>query len=405
MLTYIQDSCIALDINPAIISILEKPKKEVTVYLPIKMDDGSLCVFKGYRVIYSTLLGPSKGGVRYHPCVNLDEIRSLAAFMTWKCALMNLHFGGAKGGIECNPKSMSVSELERLTRAYVSAMIDVFGPDKDVPAPDVGTGPREMAWIMDTYSQLKNSHMPAVVTGKPIPLGGSLGRVAATGRGVANLTLAALKQLKMNFHETKVAIQGFGNVGIYTALKLQEHGVCVAAISDMSGTYYNAEGIDIKAAIAYKKNNKELSGFPNAKSLPIDEIIGLPVDVLIPAALSNAITTDNVHIIQAKLIVEGANGPITADADLILDQKKIKVIPDILANAGGVIVSSFEWIQNKQGTYWSEDEVDQKVDKMLSQAYHDVLEMALLHQITMRKAAYRLAVQRLSAAYQEIVIQ
>jgi len=401
MLKHVNDASQIIGLDEKISNVLQSPDKQVIVSLPIIMDDGTVRVFKGYRVIYSRLLGPSKGGIRYNPHVELDEVKALAAWMTWKCALVDLPFGGAKGGVECDPKQLSTGELERLTRAYTTAMLEVFGPDKDIPAPDMGTGPREMAWIMDTYNQAHGAITPAVVTGKPVAIGGSLGRVEATGRGIMVSTLAALQQLKINVKNATVAIQGFGNVGSYTAQLLQEKGAKIVAISDSSGAYYDANGIDIQQAIAHKAKYGRLTGLTGTRELPSQDLLTLAVDVLIPAASPNAITHENAHQVQAKLIVEGANGPITAEADEIIhNRKNIMVIPDILANAGGVVVSYFEWVQNRQGTKWPIEKVYQKADYIIQDAYNRVYEASKKHQISMRKAAYIVAVNKVAQAYQ-----
>ncbi len=388
-------------LNEAIYKVLQTPVQQIAVSLPIMMDDGNVRVFKAYRVIYSKLLGPSKGGIRYHPAVDLDELQALAGWMTWKCALADLPFGGAKGGIQCDPKQLSAGELERLTRAYATSMLDVFGPDKDIPAPDMGTGPREMAWIMETYSQAHGRATPAVVTGKPVAIGGSLGRVEATGRGIILNMLAALKSLKLDIAKVRVAIQGFGNVGSHTAELLHAKGAKIVAISDSSGAYYNSRGIDIPQAIAHKAKYGELKGLPEAQALPGKDILTLEVDVLIPAALPNAITVENASKVRAKLIVEGANGPLTAEANEIIGgQKKILIIPDILANAGGVIVSYLEWVQNRQGSKWTQEEVYKQADKLLQDAYDRVYETAQKYRTSMRTAAYIVAINRVAQAYQ-----
>jgi glutamate dehydrogenase (NAD(P)+) len=390
-----------LNLDPAIYNVLKEPIKQITVSLPIAMDDGTIRVFQGYRVIHSNFLGPSKGGIRYAEQVDLDEVKALAAWMTWKCALIGLPFGGAKGGIICNPKKMSIGELERLTRAYTASMAQVFGPDQDIPAPDMGTGPREMAWIMDEYSKIHEAITPAVVTGKPIVLGGSLGRVEATGRGIMINTLAAIQKLALNLQGFTVAIQGFGNVGANSAQLLQEQGAKIIAISDASGAFYNENGIDIQQAIAYKAKHGELKGFAGASQLPTSQdLLTLKVDVLIPAAIPNVITTALAPKIQAKLIVEGANGPVVAEADAILEEKGIMVIPDILANAGGVLVSYFEWVQNRQGDYWSKEEVETKAAKIMKEAFEKVYTTAQKHAVSMRTAAYIIAVEQVAKAYQ-----
>lgn len=401
MLKHVDAASQIIGLDKKIFSVLQAPDKQVIVSLPIIMDDGTVHVFKGYRVIYSRLLGPSKGGIRYNPHVELDEVKALAGWMTWKCALVDLPFGGAKGGVECDPKQLSAGEIERLTRAYTTAMLEVFGPDKDIPAPDMGTGPREMAWIMDTYNQAHGTITPAIVTGKPVAIGGSLGRVEATGRGITVSTLVALQQLKIDVKNTTVAIQGFGNVGSYAAQLLQEKGAKIVAISDSSGAYYSANGIDIQQAIAYKAKYGRLTGLPGTKELPSQDLLTLAVDVLIPAASPNAITHENAHRIQAKLIVEGANGPITAEADEIIhNRKNIMVIPDILANAGGVVVSYFEWVQNRQGTKWPIEKVYQKADYIIQDAYNRVYEASKKYNTSMRTAAYIVAVNKVAQAYQ-----
>jgi glutamate dehydrogenase (NAD(P)+) len=388
-------------LNQTIYKVLQTPAQQITVSLPIVMDDGSVRAFKAYRVIYSRVLGPSKGGIRYHPAVDMDELEALAGWMTWKCALVDLPFGGAKGGIQCDPKQLSQGELERLTKSYATAMVDVFGPDKDIPAPDVGTGPREMAWIMETYSQAHGQLTPAVVTGKPLAFGGSLGRVEATGRGILLNTLAALQDLKLDINKVTVAVQGFGNVGSHAAELLHAQGAKIVAISDSSGAYYNSRGINIPQAIAHKAKYGELKGLPDAQVLAGQDILTLAVDILIPAALSNAITAENAHKVRAKLIVEGANGPLTAEADEIISgQKKIFIIPDILANAGGVIVSYLEWVQNKQGSQWTQEEVYKQADRLLQDAYTRVYQTAQRYHTSMRTAAYIVAINRVAQAYQ-----
>lgn len=332
-----------LGISEEMYHILKVPRKQVIVGLPVTMDSGEIRTFEGYRVIHSTILGPSKGGIRFDPGVNLDEVRALAAWMTWKCAVVDIPYGGAKGGVACDPRRMSAGEMERLMRAYTTAMLDVFGPDQDIPAPDMGTGQREMAWLMDEYSKAKGMTVQAVVTGKPIVLGGSLGRTEATGRGVTVSALAGMDRMRLNPYKSTAAVQGFGNVGANAASLLCERGVRILGISDVSGAYYNEGGIDIDAAIAYRNhNNGLLEGFSGAEPISADELISLAVDVLVPAAKEDVITIRNAVTIQAKMIVEGANGPTSAKADDIINDKGIMVVPDILANAGGVTVSYFE---------------------------------------------------------------
>ncbi|MCZ2356887.1 MAG: Glu/Leu/Phe/Val dehydrogenase [Bacteroidia bacterium] len=379
-------------------NILSRPARIVMVNLPVTMDDGRTEVFEGYRVIHNTALGPSKGGIRYSLDVNMDEVKALAAWMTWKCAVVSIPYGGAKGGICCNPASMSVGELERLTRAYTDSMIDVFGPDLDIPAPDMGTSGREMAWIADEFSKLcGGKFIPAVITGKPLELGGSKGRVEATGRGVMTTTLAALEKLGMKPSQCTCAVQGFGNVGSISAKLLNQHGVKIVAISDHTGAFYNPEGINITQAINYRNENKGvLEGFKGGNKITNAELLALDVDVLVPAALENQITASNANDIKAKLISEGANGPTSASADSILNSKNIMIIPDILANAGGVTVSYFEWVQNRRGHYYSETEVNERADTIMKDAFERVYNASLLHKVPMREAAYIVAVDRVS---------
>ena len=401
MLSQLSHATELLGLSQAAQQVLQHPAKQIIVSLPIRMDDGTIRVFKGYRVIYSDLLGPSKGGIRYNPHVTLDEVTALAGWMTWKCAVVDIPLGGAKGGIQCDPKAMSAGELERLTRAYTQAMLAVFGPDQDIPAPDMGTGPREMAWLMDEYSKAKGMAIPAVVTGKPLALGGSLGRVEATGRGIMVATLAAMAKLQLKPQQATVAIQGFGNVGAHAAWLLQEHGAKIVAISDLSGAYYCKAGIDIQKAMDYKAQQKKLMGLAGVEKLADEALLTLPVDVLIPAAKENAITRANAHQIQARLIVEGANGPIAATVDQMLyNEKGIMVVPDILANAGGVIVSYFEWIQNRSGDRWTQERVERRATDSIEEAFEKVYAAAQQHSVSMRTAAYIVAVHKVAQVYQ-----
>jgi len=389
-----------LKLDEEVYNVLKSSVKKVIVSLPISMDDGKIKVFEGYRVIHSNILGPSKGGLRFDPSVNLNEVTALAAWMTWKCAVVDIPYGGAKGGICCDPKKMSLSELERLTRAYTQSMHDIFGPDKDIPAPDVGTGPEQMAWLMDEYSRARGVTVNAVVTGKPIILGGSAGRIEATGRGVMVSTLSALTKNKINPFNAKVAIQGFGNVGSWAALLLKERGCNVVAISDISGGYYDEKGIDIGKAIQYRNENKgTLEGFKEATKISNDELLGLDVDVLIPAALENAITEKNVNSIKAKVIVEGANGPTSHEADSIIEEKGIIAVPDILANAGGVIVSYFEWVQNRLGFKWTKNRVYRRSDSIIKQSFNNVFSISKKHKVSLRTAAYIAAIDKVSRTY------
>ena len=389
-----------LKLDEEVYNVLKSSVKKVIVSLPISMDDGTIKVFEGYRVIHSNILGPSKGGLRYDPSVNLNEVTALAAWMTWKCAVVDIPYGGAKGGICCDPKQMSLSELERLTRAYTQSMHDIFGPDKDIPAPDVGTGPEQMAWLMDEYSRARGVTVNAVVTGKPIILGGSAGRIEATGRGVMVSTLSALTKNKINPFNAKVAIQGFGNVGSWAALLLKERGCNVIAISDISGGYYDEKGIDVGKAIQYRNENKgTLEGFKEATKISNDELLSLDVDVLIPAALENAITEKNVNSIKAKVIVEGANGPTSHEADSIIEAKGIVAVPDILANAGGVIVSYFEWVQNRLGFKWTKNRVYRRSDSIVKQSFNNVFSISKKYKVSLRTAAYIAAIDKVSRTY------
>ena len=390
----------AYGLNDEVYNVLKNPVKQVIVSLPITMDDGSIRVFEGYRVIHSNILGPSKGGLRYDMGVNIDEVKALAAWMTWKCAVVDIPYGGAKGGIRCNPRQMSAGEIERLTRAYTQEMINIFGPDRDIPAPDVGTGPREMAWLMDEFSRAHGMTVNAVVTGKPVVLGGSSGRTEATGRGVMVSALAAMEKCKINPYQATVAVQGFGNVGSYAALLIAERGSKVVAISDVSGAYYDPRGIDVIAAVKYRDQNEgTLTGFPGGQVISGDELLTLPVDLLIPAALEDVITVRNAEQIQARLIVEGANGPTSARADDIIHGKGTLVVPDILANAGGVTVSYFEWVQNRLGYKWTRDRVNRRSDRIMKDAFERVYQVALRYGVSMRIAAYIVAIDKVANTY------
>jgi glutamate dehydrogenase/leucine dehydrogenase len=385
-----------MNLSEEVALVLRNPAKQVKVSLPVMMDSGKIQVFDGYRTIHSTHLGPSKGGIRYAMDVNADEVMALAAWMSFKCAVANLPYGGAKGGIKCDPRQHSVGELERLTRAYAAAMKDVFGVNKDIPAPDMGTSGREMAWILDEFNKATGEDSPGVITGKPIAVGGSLGRDAATGRGVMVNTLAALGKMNMNPQNVTAIVQGFGNVGSHAARLLAEKGIRIVGIGDHSASFYNEKGIDIAAAIEHSvKNNRTLKGFTGGTEIRGNELLISKCDVLVPAALQNVITEENAPRIQAKLIVEGANGPTTPEADPILNDKKIICVPDILANAGGVTVSYFEWVQNKAGYYWTEDEVNSKHDLKMQIAFEAVWNNAMHFKTSMRIAAYITALQKL----------
>ena len=400
MMSRFQIAAEHLGLNQDTYNVLKSPDKQVIINIPITMDDGSIKVFEGYRVIHNNVLGPSKGGVRFDPHVNLDEVKALAAWMTWKCAVVDIPFGGAKGGIRCNPREMSSGEIERLTRAYTTSLNEVFGPDTDIPAPDMGTGEREMAWMMDQFSRNRGMTVNGVVTGKPNVLGGSAGRAEATGRGVMVSTLAALQTFEINPYNCTAAIQGFGNVGSHAAQLLEERGLKIVAISDITGTYYNKNGIDVEKAIEHRLENRGLlEGFSEADKLGIDDVLTLDVDVLIPAALENVITMKNADKIKAKLIVEGANGPTSYKADDIIAEKGIHVIPDILANAGGVTVSYFEWVQNRIGYKWTRERVNRRTDRIMKSSFDNVYKTALKYNVTLRIAAYIVAIDKVAKAY------
>ncbi|MEY3717053.1 MAG: hypothetical protein RL285_928 [Bacteroidota bacterium] len=388
-----------LGLDDQFANVLRVPDKVVAANIPVTMDDGTIRVFEAYRVVHSVHLGPSKGGIRYSMDVHLDEVKALAAWMTWKCAVVNVPYGGAKGGIKCDPRSMSKGELERLTRGYTLAMRNVFGPDKDIPAPDMGTSAQEMAWIVDEFSKISGHNAYAVVTGKPLVLGGSLGRVEATGRGVMVSTRSAMAKLGLNPTQTTCVVQGFGNVGSISAKLIAQLGVKIVAISDVTGGYYNPEGIDVNAAIVYVANSasRSLDGYTGGSKVTNAELLELPCDILVPAAMEDQITPENAARIKAKMIVEGANGPTTAEADSILNDKGILVVPDILANAGGVTVSYFEWVQNRLGYYWTEERVNRRADRAMKQAFDNVYATAEKYGVNMRIAAYIVALDKVAS--------
>ncbi|HTY39157.1 MAG TPA: Glu/Leu/Phe/Val dehydrogenase [Bacteroidota bacterium] len=385
-----------LKLEPGVYEYLKRPVRQVIVSIPIAMDSGEVEVFEGYRVIHNDILGPSKGGLRYAPDVTLDEMKALAAWMTWKCAVMNIPFGGAKGGVRCDPSKLSPLVLEKITRRYTSNMIDIFGPDRDVPAPDMNTNEQVMAWIMDTYSMHMRKTEPAVVTGKPLLLGGSLGRREATGRGCTIVISKALRQLGLKLKDTNVIVQGFGNVGSVTAQLLHQQGYRVTGIGDISGSFYNKKGIDVDKALLWVQSNRTLAGFPGAEKIKTDELLELECDVLVPAAKEDQITHLNAARIKAKVICEGANGPTAANADPILQEKGILVIPDILANAGGVTVSYFEWVQNRVGFSWTLDRVNGRLERMMEDAFDAVYEVAERYNVTLRIGAYILAIDKVA---------
>ena len=388
-----------LDLEPGIYKILRNPEKQLIVSVPVQLDNGEVEVFTGYRVLYNTSRGPAKGGIRFDMKVTLEEVKALAAWMTWKCAVVNLPFGGAKGGVVCDPLGMSVGELERVTRRYTKGIISLLGPDTDVPAPDVNTNERVMAWVMDTYSMHVGRTENAVVTGKPVEMGGSLGRKEATGRGCMLVTREALEHLGLKMQGATVAVQGFGNVGSIAARLMAREGCKIIAISDRWGAYHNAKGIDVDAAIAYVDKHRTLEGFSGGDAIDAEELLTLDVDVLVPAALENVITTKNAPKIRAKVICEGANGPTTAAADPILDEKGVFVIPDILANAGGVTVSYFEWVQDRMGYFWSEADVNQRLAGIMTRSFQDVLQLSKQHKVNMRTAAYMVSISRVATVH------
>ncbi len=386
-----------IDLAQRFRDILSAPERVMIVHLPVKLDDGTTRVFEGYRVIHSTVLGPSKGGIRYAPFVDLDEVKALAGWMSFKSALVGLPYGGAKGGITLNPKVRSVDELERITRAYTRALKDVFGEDSDIPAPDMGTSSREMTWIFHEYSRIYG-YTPGVVTGKPLGLGGSKGRVPATGWGVMRSSMQAIEKLGWDANSCTCAVQGFGNVGSWAAKLLLEQGLKIVAISDNTGGFYNEDGLDIDGAIAHIKEYGHLGKWEGGSHLTNEELLTLDVDVLVPAAIENVITGENAENIQAGMIVEGANGPVSAEADVTLDRKGIFIVPDILANAGGVAVSYLEWVQNRRGHYYSEQEIQVKTNPILSTAFEQVYEAHKTYDCSMRIAAYIVAIKRLAEA-------
>jgi glutamate dehydrogenase (NAD(P)+) len=388
-----------LDLEPGLYKILRHAEKQILISVPVMMDNGDIEVFTGYRVLHNTSRGPGKGGIRFDLNVTLDEVKALAAWMTWKCAVVNIPFGGAKGGVVCDPLKLSVGELERLTRRYTAGIMNTLGPDSDVPAPDVNTNERVMAWVMDTYSMHVRHTVTSVVTGKPVEMGGSLGRREATGRGCMIMALDALKHLGMPVPGTTIAVQGFGNVGSVAAQLLSREGCTIQAISDRTGGLFRAEGIDVDAAVQHVRQHRSLEGFTGGDRISNDELLTLDVDVLLPAALENVITRKNAASIRAKIICEGANGPTTAVADAILEEKGIFVIPDILANAGGVTVSYFEWVQDRGGYFWAEDVVNERLMQIMSTSFRDVLELASSHKVNMRTAAYMLAISRVATVH------
>jgi glutamate dehydrogenase (NAD(P)+) len=385
-----------LNLDPGLWKVLSSPSREIIVHFPVSMDDGRIEMFTGFRVQHSIARGPCKGGIRYSPDVTLDEVRALASWMTWKCAVVNIPFGGAKGGVICDPKAMSRGELERMTRRYTSEIIDFIGPEKDVPAPDMNTNEQTMAWIMDTYSMHMGHTVTSVVTGKPINIGGSRGRREATGRGVMVVCDESLRYLNMSIDGCRVVVQGFGNVGSNAARLMMEQGYKIVGIAEQDGGLYNANGIDINKLIDYKERNGTTLGFTGAEAMPSDELMISECEILVPAAMENVITSRNADKIKARIIVEGANGPTTAVADEILADKRIFVVPDILANAGGVTASYFEWVQDRQGYFWKEAVINEQLETILRDSFDDVVRFSEAHNVNNRIAAYMLAIDRVA---------
>jgi glutamate dehydrogenase (NAD(P)+) len=387
-----------LSLKRGVREFLSFPKRELTVNFPVKLEDGSVRVFTGYRVHHSTVLGPTKGGIRYHPGVTLNEIRALAMLMTWKCAVVGLPFGGAKGGVICNPKELSQEELEHLTRRYATEITMFIGPESDIPAPDMGTTPQIMAWIMDTYSMHRGYSIPAVVTGKPITIGGSAGRIEATGRGVMIVARETARHLGMPLQGARVAIQGFGNVGSIAAIALHSQGCRIIAVSDSRGGVYNEKGIDPQDLLRHKEQTGSVSGYRGCEAVSNADLLELPCEILVPSAMEGQITKENAPRIKARMIVEGANGPTTPEADEILRDRRIFVVPDILANAGGVTVSYFEWVQDLQSFFWSEEEINERLERIMMRSFREVLTVSQEKKVDMRTGALVRAVGRVAGA-------
>ncbi len=399
MMNRFDDAARRLNLEPGLYKVLRSPEKQIIVSVPVLRDSGEIEVYTGIRVLHNTSRGPAKGGIRFDLAVTLDEVKALAAWMTWKCAVVNLPFGGGKGGVICDPTTMSAAELERLTRRYTAAIIETLGPDSDVPAPDVNTNERVMAWIMDTYSMHKGHTVTAVVTGKPVEMGGSLGRRDATGRGCLVVTRRALDRLGIPVEGATVVVQGFGNVGSTAARLMAAAGMKVIAVSDKTGGIHDPNGLDIPAVLDWIKEHRFVEGYPGATRVTNEELLALKCEVLVPAALENVITSKNAGAIKARIICEGANGPTTAKADAILDKKGVYVIPDILANAGGVTVSYFEWVQDRGGYFWDEETVIERLEKIMSKAFDEVAAMSDKHQVSNRIASYMLAIERVAAMH------
>jgi glutamate dehydrogenase (NAD(P)+) len=388
-----------LNLDRGLYKVLRNPEKQIIVSVPVLRDSGEVEVYTGYRVLYNTSRGPAKGGIRFDLNVTLEEVKALAAWMTWKCAVVNIPFGGSKGGVVCDPGTMSMAELERVTRRYTSAIIETLGPDSDVPAPDVNTNERVMAWIMDTYSMHKRHTVTAVVTGKPVEMGGSLGRREATGRGCMFVTREALAKIGLPMNQTRVSVQGFGNVGSLAAEFLSKAGATIVAVSDKSGGLANPKGLNVADLITWVREHRQLAGYPRAEAISSDDVLTIDCDVLLPAALENVITSKNARKIKAKIICEGANGPTTAGADKLLEEKGVFVIPDILANAGGVTVSYFEWVQDRGGYFWDEETVNKRLEQIVTRSFHEVVTLSERHKVNTRIAAYMLAIDRVATTH------
>ncbi|MGH2656431.1 MAG: Glu/Leu/Phe/Val family dehydrogenase [Actinomycetota bacterium] len=388
-----------MNLDPNVLEVLRSPKRTLIVSVPIRMDDGTVRTYTGYRVHHNTSRGPSKGGIRYHPSVSLEEIKALAMWMTWKCAVVGIPYGGAKGGVVVNPKDLSPRELEALTRRYASEILPLIGPERDIPAPDVGTDEQIMAWIMDTYSMNSGYSVPGVVTGKPLSVGGSAGRRTATARGVMYATVATLKQRAMPVDEARVVVQGYGKVGAPAVQLLSEQGCVVVGVSDVGGGVYNPRGLSPVGLAAHHAETKTVAGYEGGEPVTNEELLELECDVLVPAALEEVLTADNAERVRARIVVEAANGPTTPEADEIFQERKVHVVPDILANAGGVTVSYFEWVQDLQAYFWTEDEVNARLRRVMEESYVAVLELAEDRKVTMRQAATILGVQRVAEAH------
>ena len=394
----LKEACERLGAEPQIYQILCEPLRVLEVSIPIRMDDGTLRIFKGFRCQHNNAVGPTKGGIRFHPSVNVDEIKALAFWMTFKCSVMGLPYGGGKGGVIVDPKTLSEGELERLSRGYIQAIHKLIGEKLDIPAPDVNTNERIMAWMVDEYTKLAGQNSIGVITGKPVELGGTQARNSATGFGVAVAAREACKKLRINIHGSNMALQGFGNVGSYTAINLYRFGTKILAVAEADGIIFNEDGIDPRLLIEYKKENGTIKGFPGCNEISYEEFWSLHVDILVPAALENAITAETASLINSKIIVEGSNGPITPEAERLIQAKGITIVPDILANAGGVTVSYFEWVQNLMGYYWTEKEVIEKEEKQIISAFDDIWKLKNEYDVSMRNAAYMYSVKRIAAA-------